>query len=482
MKKNFLTAGAVLVTAILLATTMAQAADVTMGGEFWTRFEVSERNDFQDQTNADAYIQGRVRLNANVSVNDSTSAFIQLQSNRSSWGDAQNGNGTSAAPAGLSGNQSVNDMQRDVGMHQAYFTLKNFASLPVDLKVGRQEIILDAHRIFGNTLWTMGAHSHDAIRMDHKHDNVSLSYAYIVEAEENAATDPSDGDDRTTQYIYANVAGVLGGKLSTMYVYHQDGCGARSATTADGTCQGGASDIHTIGFRQAGQMFGLDYRGEYYYQWGDAMDAAHSAGNNQVIYTTGTDALGAGTEIDRQAYMFGVRVGKQFKNVSMKPKLTLWYDYLSGTSDDDRRQGDYKSFNTVYDTGHKFYGLQDVFLGVGNNSCGKGTCGLGLQDVAVKAQVSPVAGWTLKADYHWFTTAEGVAGSPQSSLTATSGTSNDSEIGQELDVTLVNKYNANTKIMLGYSHFAQGNALSAMRATNGNDDANWFYTQIHVGF
>ena len=483
MKKNFLTAGAVLVTAILLATTMAQAADVTMGGEFWTRFEVSERNDFQDQTNADAYIQGRVRLNANVSVNDSTSAFIQLQSNRSSWGDAQNGNGTSAAPAGLSGNQSVNDMQRDVGMHQAYFTLKNFASLPVDLKVGRQEIILDAHRIFGNTLWTMGAHSHDAIRLDHKHDNLSLSYAYIVEAEENAATDPSDGDDRTTQYIYANVAGVLGGKLSTMYVFQADGCGTRDAATATGTCQGGANDIHTIGLRQAGQLFGLDYRGEYYYQFGDAMGVAYTSTGNNVLYDgTANSTIDQGSAIDRQAYMFGVRVGKHFKNVSMKPKLTLWYDYLSGTSDADARNGDYKSFQTVYDTGHKFYGLQDNFLKIGMNHCGAGTCGLGLQDAAIKAQVSPAPGWTLKADYHWFTTAAGVAGSPQRSLTNAGKLSNDSELGQELDVTLVNKYNANTKIMMGYSHFQQGNALSALRAANGNDDANWFYTQIHVGF
>ena len=486
MKKNFLTAGAIMVAAILFGSTVAQAADVTFGGEFWTRYEISERNDFRDTTNADSYIQGRVRLNANVNVNDSTSAFIQLQSNRSSWGDAQNGNGTAAAPAGLAGNQSVNDMQRDVGLHQAYFTLKNFASLPVDMKVGRQEIILDAHRIFGNTLWTMGAHSHDAIRLDHKHNNVSLSYAFITEAEELAATDPQDSDDRTTQVLYANIAGVLGGKLSTMYVFNADGCGARGAGTGDGSCQGGANDTHTIGFRQAGQLFGLDYRGEYYYQFGDAMGVAHSAANNNVMYTTGTSALGIGKEVDRQAYMFGVRVGKQFKNVSMKPKLTLWYDYLSGTSDQDARDGDYKSFNTVYDTGHKFYGLQDNFLGIGNNSCGKGTCGLGLTDAAIKAQVSPAPGWTLKTDFHWFYTAEGVGASPQRSLrtaaTVTQTTTDSSDLGQELDVTLVNKYNANTKIMFGYSHYTQGPALSMIRSGNGNDDANWFYTQIHVGF
>jgi hypothetical protein len=119
-------------------------------------------------------------------------------------------------------------------MHQAYFTLKNFANTSLDMKVGRQEIILDAHRIFGNTLWTMGAHSHDAIRLDHKHDNLSLTYAFITEAEETQASDPSDGSDRTTQVIYGNMAGVLGGKLSAMYIYHADGCGARDTALAEG--------------------------------------------------------------------------------------------------------------------------------------------------------------------------------------------------------------------------------------------------------
>ena len=493
MKKNFLTAGAIMVIAFLLATTVAQAADVTFGGEFWTRYEVSERNDFDDGTHADTYIQSRVRLNANVNVNDSTSAFIQLHSNRT-WGDNVEASG---APQGVAGSQSVNDAVRDVGFHQAYFTLKNFAGLPLDMKAGRQEIILDGHRIFGNTLWTMGAHSHDAIRLNHKRDNLTFSYGFIQGTEEGPAAstatsfsdntavrtgDPNDTEDQTIQFLYANIAGVLGGKLSTMYVYTADGCGA----ITDGQCRGGANDVHTIGFRQAGQLFGLDYRGEYYYQFGDAQGAALDGGTDgdqgaNPVQSRGFDNDGA--DVDRSAYMFGVRVGKQFKNVSMKPKLTLWYDYLSGTTDQDGADNQWGSFETVFDTGHKFYGLQDVFLGVGTGSCATGTCGLGLQDAAIKAQISPVAGWTVKADYHWLSTAEGIAGSPRRGNTNATGGADDSELGQELDVTVVNKYNANTKIMLGYSHFTAGQALRDVRgATYGSDDANWFYTQIQVGF
>ena len=101
-------------------------------------------------------------------------------------------------------------------------------------------------------------------------------------------------------------------------------------------------------------MFGLNYRAELYYQFGEAAGIARSTGGISTI-----------ADVDREAYMFGVRVGKTFKNVSYKPTVTLWYDYLSGTSDADQANGKWKSFDTLYDTGHKFYGLIDVFLGVG---------------------------------------------------------------------------------------------------------------------
>jgi len=470
MKKNFLTAGAILVAATLMVTTLAQASDVTLGGEFWTRYELLERNDFNNATEADTYIQSRVRLNANVNVNDSTSAFIQLQSNRT-WGDAFEGAATGADPAGnaAGGSFDANDLDASVGVHQAYFTLKNLATLPIDAKVGRQEIILDAHRLYGNTLWTMGAQSHDAIRLDHKHDNLSVSYAFIQGSEERRANDNQDNDDITNQFLYGNYAGILGGKLSVIYSYLDDGCGS----VVGGICTNLEDSIHTIGFRQAGQLYGIDYRGEYYHQSGEATATGAGAG----AYT-------AGNRIDRDAYMYGVRVGKAFNNINMKPALTLWYDYLSGTTDADAGNNEYKSFNTLFDTGHKFYGLQDLFLGIGSNSAASGTAGFGLQDAAVKIKVSPLPGWTVKADYHWFFTAERVKGSPQNGipLAGSAAPDNDSNLGNELDITAIHKYNANTKLMLGFSNYSTTDTFRRLRTGVGPSEANWFYTQVHIGF
>ncbi len=483
MKKNFLTVAALMVTAFFAATTVAQAADVTFGGEITSRFESNEHGGvnnstsaltgaFDDASDADDYIQSRIRLNANIKVNDSTSAFIQLQSNRTWGADGGNATASSANVVG-DGDSSVNDQDASVGIHQAYFVLKNFATLPVDLQVGRQEVILDGHRLFGNTIWTMGMQAHDAIRLTHKHDNMSLVYLYIDSAEDAApvGNNINDRNDVESHVIYGSYQGILGGTLSTTFSYTSDGCGSGGGTAVCGNL---ADDLYNFGFRQAGQLYGIDYRAEYYYQWGDA--DATAAG---ISGATGR-APTSGTPVDRDAYMFGIRVGKTFKNVTMKPGLTVWYDYLSGTSDSDLDGANptYKSFNTLFDTGHKFYGLQDLFLGIGGGGSAGGTAGLGLEDLAIKTKLSPMPGWTLKADYHWFWTAESVSGS-RNAIT-TDGNVGDA-LGNELDVSLSNKYNANTNITLGFSNFTTTTAFRSLRDVRGAG-ANWAYLQFMVKF
>jgi len=483
MKKNFIIFAALMVTAFFGAE-IAKAADVSVGGQILTRYEVNEHggngtNDFTDDSAASDFIGQRTVVDVKANINDETSAFIQLQSNRQ-WGSGAVGANHNTATANRASTQGANDgsfqandADISVGIHEAYFTLKNFASLPVDAKVGRQEVIIDGHRLFGDTLWTMGQQTHDGIRLTHKHDNVSFNAAYIRANESAVSTNANqlNNNDVNAYLAHMNYKGLLGGQLSVLYAYLQDPCGAGEGN--DCTDVVSKNDIHTIGFRQAGQMFGIDYRGEYYYQWGDGDQDAQN-------FATRTSTT-AGVGVDRDAYMFGVRVGKAFNNVNMKPGITVWYDYLSGTSDSDLNGGNpsYNSFNTLFDTGHKFYGLQDLFLGVGSGNSTNGTAGLGLQDLAVKAKLSPMPGWTVKADYHWFSTAEGVAGSPSAGLNGDG--SQDSSLGNELDITLVNKYNANTKIMIGFSNYTTTAAFRDLRGVVG-DSANWAYLQFDVKF
>jgi hypothetical protein len=471
MKKNFLTAVAITVVAFFVATTIAQAADVNFSGQVRTRWESNGQSGggaFNDASRNDDFISTRVRLNANVNVNDSTSAFIQMQSNRT-WGNDLDTGGSAANNAG-SGNASFSGSDGDasVGLHQAYFTLKNFATLPVDLKMGRQEVVLDGHRLFGHTGWTTGAQTHDAVRLTHAHDNMTLAYAYIIgnEGARNSTQDPGDLQDIDVHLVYGNLQGILGGGLSVYFASIVDGCGL----TATGVCSLSANDIYTVGFRQAGQLFGIDYRGEYYHQWGDARaDATRNA------TTIGHATLASQASIDRDAYMFGVRIGKKFNNVMMKPSVTFWYDQLSGTDQKDVNGNEWGGFNTLFDTGHKFYGHMDLFADAGSG--GGGTQGLGLVDMAIKGSIQPMAGWTVKASFHWFEVeADNLTDKVQNLNTG----SVDEDLGTELDLALVHKYNANTVISAGYSIFTADQLFNEQRQTT--EDADWAYVSFDVKF
>jgi hypothetical protein len=483
MKKNFLTVAAMAVVAFFVSTEIAKAADITFSGQLRTRWEANEQGAnggdavnraFADK--ADDFIFTSARLAATANINETTSAFIQMQSIRT-WG-AQNG-GAQGGSTGGSGNASTSasDGDASVGVHQAYFTLKNFLGAPLDAKIGRQEILLDGWRLFGNTIWTAGMQTHDAMTFSHKHDNLSLFLAYISVIENDRTDDPNDSTDRENFLAHVNVKGVLGGQFSAYLDYDSN----KQAATSIGTTNSG-NEIWTIGGRQAGKLAGLDYRGEAYHQWG--------SGNAQKDGNATTDA-------DRDAYLFGIRVGKTFNNVSFKPGLTLWYDYVSGTSDEDQRDGQWSSFNTLFDTGHKFYGLQDVFLGVGGGGA-TGTQGLGLQDLAVKTKMNPIPGWTLKADYHWFWTAESINANTTTRGFANTVATNANQgalnngLGTELDITAVTKMNANTKVMIGYSHYDATDSFFALKngtetrtqasTFSGTDDADWAYVQFDVKF
>jgi len=112
----------------------------------------------------------------------------------------------------------------------------------------------------------------------------------------------------------------MGGALSGIFVMTDD----NNASGAGGTM---GNEWYTLGARQKGKAGGLDYRVEYYHQFGDACGDACGT----YAYTTETND----SSVDRDAYMFGVRVGKSWKNAQYSPTITLWYDYLSGTDDGD---------------------------------------------------------------------------------------------------------------------------------------------------
>ncbi|MCH8157252.1 MAG: alginate export family protein [Nitrospinae bacterium] len=143
-------------------------------------------------------------------------------------------------------------------------------------------------------------------------------------------------------------------------------------------------------------------------------------------------------------------------------------------------------FDTLADTGHKFYGFMDLYL----SRVGGGTGRTGLQDVAVKLKLQPRDKWTFKADFHHFMTSTNIGGNVALANAAGYNTVGgnrrlDNDLGSELDLTLVHKYNANTKIVFGYSNYWATQTFAAVNgaaAASGFDAASWGYMMMDVKF
>jgi len=471
MKKNYFLAMAVAV--LMLASTVAQAADVSFSGQIRPRYQMND--DFTDTNNIRRSFTQRTRLNAKANVNANTEVFLQFQS-IGRWGSADGLNGAGDEAYGMGTRVSVGDAAsasdslNDVGFHQAYLTLKNFAGQALNVKVGRQQVVLDGHRLFGHTGWTDGGQSSDAIRLDHAAGNHTVNYVYIA-GTENESNATMTSANYNVHVFRANTQGIMGGDLTGMFVVVND---ETADTTFDDDFQ-----WYTIGARQKGKMGGLDYRVEYYHQFGDGAVRATAAGFSGAYAGTVNNS----SEIDRSASMVGVRVGKTFKNAAMSPTITLWFDSLSGTDDSDVSSNDWGTFDTHYDTGHKFYGFMDLFLPAN----GANTNFYGLQDYAIKTKFKVAPKLTFKADWHHFRTQTDLSDSDSDTIVAQDAElitqdGSGGDLGSEVDLTLVHKYDANTKFVTGYSHYFSSMALAAMRNSGQNDDSDWFYVMIDTKF
>jgi len=338
------------------------------------------------------------------------------------------------------------------------------------MKAGRQQIVLDGHRLFGHTGWTDGGQSSDAIRLDHSAGNHTINYIYIA-ATENEATSTATDANVNFHVFRAATQGVLGGDLTGMFVVVDDDSGS--------TAFDDENQWYTIGARQKGKMSGLDYRVEYYHQFGDGAVAA-----NNAAFSGGYTAVSDDANIDRSASLFGIRVGKTFKNAKMSPTVTLWYDSLSGTDDDDLSGQTWGTFDTHMDTGHKFYGFMDQFLAQNGAKTGY----YGLQDYAIKTKLKLSAANTFKMDFHHFRTQTTMDDGDSTTLisndtkVATQPADDSGDLGSELDLTFVHKYDANTKIVAGYSHYWSSPMLAALRGNGGNDDQDWMYVMLDTKF
>ncbi len=193
-KIRFLRSFPLLVAGALLGGQVAHAVEVDISGSLRPRVEfANEGIQGQGAGQQKSHTTMQTRVNVKATVDEDVSAFIQIQDVRT-WGGAT----PTSAPPSIT--QTGTSLQGNLDLHQAFFTVKNTMGSGVDLKIGRQELVFDEHRLIGNIGWIQQGQTFDAARADTKIGGTGLTAFYA---------------QTTAKDSHPTLGGTLGGPANT---------------------------------------------------------------------------------------------------------------------------------------------------------------------------------------------------------------------------------------------------------------------------
>ncbi len=399
--KKFITAILMIAGTLITYTSTAQ---FSLSGEFRPRTEFSHgykslANEDQDWSTATAQ---RSRLNFLYS-NDFIKTKLVLQDVRY-WGSQP---------------QLVNNEDYATSIHEAWADVllaKNFS-----VKAGRQELVYDDHRIFGNVGWAHQARSHDIAVFKYEH-NFKIHFGIAHHENSNTTNNIYDGPDayKDLQFIWFNKAWEKSA-LSLLFlnngvpVYEQE-----KQVTKYG---------QTTGAHYTTKIGTADLTANLYYQSGK-----HSGGK------------------DISALNFLIEA-------NLKNGISAGYEYLSGNSYDKTNK--VYAFTPLYGTNHKFNGFMDYFY-VGNH-----INSVGLNDAYLKYKHS-VKKIGFNADLHYFASAGKISEDAKNYL------------GTELDLTFSYQIHEMTSISAGWSTMFAGESMEILKEGSKNAGNHWAYIMLSV--
>lgn len=402
MKKIFLT-----LLFVLNIPLLAQEG-LKFSGQIRARYEVDHK-DFKSSTDANTFALLRTRFNASFVPVKNISAFVQLQDSRT-FGEEP----------------STTANFKNADLHQAYFKIENLFELPFDLKVGRFEALYGSERFLGPVNWSNIGRSFDGGLVTFKSSDVKIDLMVAREFEKGKVGDSTD------QNIYALIGDL---NFSKSYKIQPFVIWQRMQPTS-------MLDRATLGLYVKGEFDGYYHEIDFGYQIGSFF----SGGRKQ----------------DVSAYTFSFGAGYNFGG-ALKPTIGAQIDIASG--DDNAADNDFKSYTSLYSTGHKFFGYMDYFVNFPND-----TYGLGIMDIIGKVGVTLIKDLKLNLHGHIFNAME--------DYKLKSGSTSKS-FGTEFDLVAIYRYNDNVSFEGGASFFSAGDIFKEKRGT---DTATWFYAMATVNF
>ncbi len=308
----------------------------------------------------------------------------------------------------------------NISFHEAW--AEALLSDKFSIRLGRQEIVYDDHRIFGSVNWTQHGRSHDAMVMKWLIDTknrLDIGFALNANGESLART------AYTMQYKALQYAWYHGN-------FNKFGLSLLLLNNGMEYDHNGSLEIdytQTIGTRLTYKEGKFNSDASFYFQGGQKLETDVSASN------------------------FAINL--KYK-VSPEFLIGVGYEYLSGNDIGDTNE--INAFSPLYGTNHKFNGWMDYFYvgNWGNN--------VGLQDINIVLAYTKDK-FSAKLIPHFFSAA------------ADTGAMDD-KLGTEIDFTLGYKIAKNISFNLGYSHMSGEDTLIALQGGNREDSGSWAWAQF----
>lgn len=401
-----------LLIVVLISSKMV--AQFTLSGEFRPRTEY--RNGYKTLTPNDSdpalFTSQRTRLNTKFAT-EAYTFYVSVQDIRV-WGDVKQLN--------------VAD-KNGLAIHEAW-GLVNLNG--VSLKAGRQEIVYDDHRMFGNVGWAQQARSHDALLVSFgKNFKLDVGLAFNQDAEalfNNTYT--TAGSYKAMQYAWYNKKWD-NFALSLLFLNN----GLQYIDSAD-------SANNEVRYSQT---LGSHLK----YKISDNLNAVAN-----LYYQTGNDVA----KRDVNAFLVGLDLEYKASNTW---NFGLGFEMQSG-NDFDGDPSENKAFSPFYGTNHKFNGFMDYFY-VGNHFNSTG-----LIDVFGKVSAKLSKKSNLSLFIHNFTSYANVADGV------------DKQLGTELDLVYGYKLSKDVSLAAGYSQMFASEGMEYLKNNFDGNSNNWAWLMLTI--
>ncbi|WP_372649565.1 hypothetical protein [Draconibacterium sp.] len=388
---------------VIICISFAAKAQFSLSGEYRPRTELSRGYKslaIEDQK-ASLITSQRTRLNA-MFKNEYIITSLVLQDVRQ-WGNQP---------------QLVSNEDYALSVHQAWAEV--LFTPEFSLKAGRQEVVYDDHRIFGNVGWAQQARSHDMAIFKYE-DDIKLHFGIAHNENSDITDNIYNGPDayKDLQFIWFNKSWE-NSALSLMLL--NNGVPYMQEDEQKNRYS------QTIGGRYTTNIEGVNLASNLYWQTGKHVSGAKISALNLLFEAA-------------------------YKN------FVAGYERLSGTDYNETEK--YKSFTPLYGTNHKFNGFMDYFY------VGSHIGSVGLNDIYVKYKYTKDQ-FVFDAHLHYFGAAAEIAADASNYL------------GTELDLSGKWIINPFALITLGYSTMFAGDSMEILKGGDSSVGQHWAYLMLSV--